>query len=78
MNVERLRQATLSIISGNQTEDLVLNLASNPLNCAIMVNFKHSNLTLDNQADAIELRDFVWWGFDPQGFKLDVFTNINA
>ena len=43
-----------------------------------MVNFKHSNLTLDNQADAIELRDFVWWGFDPQGFKLDVFTNINA
>lgn len=74
VNVERLNKLNMVIHSHNATNQLNVDLSSSSLNCAVMINFEFTDTPLAKNATGLELKDFNWWGFDPKGFKIDLFV----
>ncbi|TRY69564.1 hypothetical protein TCAL_03245 [Tigriopus californicus] len=74
VNIERLNQVSLVIHSHNATNQLDVDLSSSSLNCAVMINFAYTDTPLAKNATGLEMKNFDWWGFDPKGFKMDLFV----
>lgn len=74
--VERLKKISLVVHAGIERATIPIDLDNQPLNnvCAVLVQLDYTGTPIANAADKLELTGASWYGYDTQGFKMDVFT----